>query len=152
MLLTAISIGGIGPADQLEVVASSAKDGQTFIAKDQWINLPVGYNLIDHLNTDLILTHPDVVFYDFYEAWTTPNEGDKAAYLTNRTGILTQSAPNIGPMVCPPSPFFSFLYHGVFSTLTVIYRFGKRSPPRMERSVSSSGLLASRATRASRPP
>ncbi|KAK3316753.1 hypothetical protein B0H66DRAFT_305009 [Apodospora peruviana] len=89
---------GIGPADQLEVVAGSA-DGPTFIAKDQWINLPVGSNLIDHLNTDLIITHPDVVFYDFYEAWTTPIDGDKNAYLTNRTGILTQSAPNIGPMM-----------------------------------------------------
>ncbi|KAK3995717.1 hypothetical protein QBC44DRAFT_12461 [Cladorrhinum sp. PSN332] len=90
---------GIGPEDQLQVVAGSAKDGETFIAKNQWINLPVGYNLIDHLNTDLILTHPDVVFYDFYEAWVTPNDGDKVAYLSNRTGILTQSAPNIGPMV-----------------------------------------------------
>lgn len=90
---------GIGPKDQLEVVAGSATDGKTFIAKEQWINLPVGSNLIDHLNTDLILTHPDVVFYDFYEAWTAPNTGDKDAYLGGRTGILTQSAPNIGPMV-----------------------------------------------------
>ncbi|KAK3682195.1 hypothetical protein B0T22DRAFT_278809 [Podospora appendiculata] len=88
---------GIGPADQLEVIASS-KDGPTFIAKEEWINLPVGYNLMDHLNTDLIITHPDVVFYDFYESWLTPIEGDKSAYLTNRTGILTQAAPNIGPM------------------------------------------------------
>lgn len=90
--------GGIGPRDQLEIVAGS-KDGETFISRDQWIDLPVGSNLIDHLNTDLILTHPDVVFYDFYEAWTAPNEGDKERYLNNRTGILTQAAPNIGPMV-----------------------------------------------------
>jgi cellobiose dehydrogenase (acceptor) len=89
---------GIGPADQLEVVAGS-KDKATFIAKDQWINLPVGYNLIDHLNTDLIVDHPDVVFYDFYEAWTSPNIGDRDAYLKNRTGILTMAAPNIGPMI-----------------------------------------------------
>ncbi|KAK0701518.1 hypothetical protein B0T21DRAFT_300280 [Apiosordaria backusii] len=89
---------GIGPRDQLEIVAGS-KDGETFISRDQWIDLPVGSNLIDHLNTDLILTHPDVVFYDFYEAWTTPNDGDKERYLNNRTGILTQAAPNIGPMV-----------------------------------------------------
>lgn len=90
--------GGIGPTDQLEVIQESA-DGPTFIAKDQWINLPVGYNLMDHLNTDLIVTHPDVVFYDFYEAWNTPNQGDKAAYLQNRSGILAQAAPNIGPLV-----------------------------------------------------
>ncbi|KAL1840629.1 hypothetical protein VTJ49DRAFT_280 [Mycothermus thermophilus] len=89
---------GIGPEDQLEVVASS-KDGETFIDKKDWINLPVGYNLIDHLNTDLILTHPDVVFYDFYEAWTTPIETDKQMYLESRSGILAQAAPNIGPMM-----------------------------------------------------
>jgi cellobiose dehydrogenase (acceptor) len=93
------SLGGIGPEDQLEVVAGS-KDGETFIAKSDWIKLPVGYNLIDHLNTDLIVTHPDVVFYDFYEAWTTPNTGDKEQYLEKRSGILAQAAPNIGPMVC----------------------------------------------------
>jgi cellobiose dehydrogenase (acceptor) len=89
---------GIGPEDQLEVVASS-KDGETFTAQDEWINLPVGSNLIDHLNTDLILTHPDVVFYDFYEAWDTPNTDDQSAYLDNRSGILAQAAPNIGPMM-----------------------------------------------------
>lgn len=54
---------------------------------------------MDHLNTDLIITHPDVVFYDFYEAWNTPIEGDKSAYLENRSGILAQAAPNIGPLV-----------------------------------------------------
>ncbi|KAL2258798.1 hypothetical protein VTK26DRAFT_7745 [Humicola hyalothermophila] len=89
---------GIGPEDQLEVVAGS-RDGETFIDKSEWINLPVGSNLIDHLNTDLILTHPDVVFYDFYEAWDEPIEGDRKAYLESRSGILAQAAPNIGPMM-----------------------------------------------------
>lgn len=90
--------GGIGPQDQLEIVASS-KDGETFIDRSEWINLPVGYNLIDHLNTDLIIEHPDVVFYDFYEAWYEPPEDDRTAYLDRRSGILAQAAPNIGPMV-----------------------------------------------------
>ena len=98
MLTGVVSKGGIGPEDQLNIVAGSA-DGETLISKDQWINLPVGYNLIDHLDTDLIITHPDVVFYDFYEAWLTPNANDESAYLKNRSGILSQSAPNIGPMV-----------------------------------------------------
>ncbi|KAK4126752.1 hypothetical protein N657DRAFT_610772 [Parathielavia appendiculata] len=89
---------GIGPEDQLEVVASS-KDGATFTPKAEWIKLPVGYNLIDHLNTDLIITHPNVVFYDFYEAWNTPNPSDKDLYLKKRSGILAQAAPNIGPMM-----------------------------------------------------
>ncbi|AEO64604.1 06cbdded-7847-4769-a7b4-f9d23bb02f56 [Thermothielavioides terrestris] len=89
---------GIGPSDQLEVIASS-KDGATFSPKSDWINLPVGYNLMDHLNTDLIITHPDVVFYDFYQAWDSPIPADENSYLKNRTGILAQAAPNIGPMM-----------------------------------------------------
>ncbi|KAI0143967.1 hypothetical protein F4776DRAFT_447625 [Hypoxylon sp. NC0597] len=89
---------GIGPADQLEIVASSPSDGKSFIEKESWINLPVGYNLMDHVNTDTYFTHPDVVFYDFYEAWTNPIPSDKQKYLANRTGILAQSAPNIGPV------------------------------------------------------
>lgn len=90
---------GIGPTDQLEVVKASEKDGKGMIASSDWINLPVGYNLVDHVNTDTIITHPDVVFYDFYQAWDDPIPSDESAYLTNRTGILAQAAPNIGPMV-----------------------------------------------------
>jgi len=88
---------GIGPADQLAIVKSST-DGPTMISNSSWINLPVGSNLMDHLNTDTVIEHPDVVFYDFYEAWTDPNTTDKNLYLNNRYGILAQAAPNIGPM------------------------------------------------------
>jgi cellobiose dehydrogenase (acceptor) len=42
-------LGGIGPTDQLELVKRSAIDGATMISSDQWINLPVGYNLNDHV-------------------------------------------------------------------------------------------------------
>ena len=40
---------GIGPADQLQVVNGST-DGPTMISSNEWINLPVGYNLEDHTN------------------------------------------------------------------------------------------------------
>lgn len=90
---------GIGPADQLEVVKASQKDGPTFISNSSWIDLPVGYNLDDHLNTDTVITHPDVNFYDFYAAWTDPIVADKDSYLSKRTGILAQAAPNIGPII-----------------------------------------------------
>ncbi|KAM0493580.1 hypothetical protein ACHAP8_009218 [Fusarium lateritium] len=90
---------GIGPEDQLEIVANSARDGSTMIKKDQWINLPVGYNLEDHTNTDTVIKHPDVVFYDFYEAWTNPPQADEDKYLGARSGILAQAAPNIGPVI-----------------------------------------------------
>lgn len=89
---------GIGPTAQLNIVKNSAQDGPTFIDQSQWINLPVGENLNDHVNTDLVVRHPNVSFYDFYQAWTDPIESDKDAYLKGRTGILAQSAPNIGPM------------------------------------------------------
>jgi cellobiose dehydrogenase (acceptor) len=42
-------VGGIGPADQLRIVNNSRIDGPTMISSDQWINLPVGYNLNDHV-------------------------------------------------------------------------------------------------------
>lgn len=46
-----------------------------------------------------IIQHPNVTFYDFYAAYTDPITGDKSAYLDSRDGILTQSAPNIGPIM-----------------------------------------------------
>lgn len=88
---------GIGPADQLAVVAKSV-DGPTMIGNQSWINLPVGYNLEDHTNTDTVIEHPNVTFYDFYEAFDTPIAADKDKYLSQRSGILAQAAPNIGPM------------------------------------------------------
>ncbi|KAH8731998.1 hypothetical protein GQ44DRAFT_642000 [Phaeosphaeriaceae sp. PMI808] len=89
---------GIGPKDQLTTVKNSAQDGPSFIKDSDWINLPVGQNLNDHVNTDLVVKHPNISFYDFYQAWETPIEADKQAYLTKRSGILAQSAPNIGPL------------------------------------------------------
>ncbi|KAF2744904.1 hypothetical protein M011DRAFT_428071 [Sporormia fimetaria CBS 119925] len=89
---------GIGPKDQLNIVKGSARDGATFIKESEWINLPVGQNLNDHVNTDLVVRHPNVSFYDFYEAWNDPIPADKEKYLNMRAGILAQSAPNIGPV------------------------------------------------------
>ncbi|KAH8881997.1 cellobiose dehydrogenase [Thozetella sp. PMI_491] len=86
---------GIGPKDQLDIV-KGADTGM--IASDQWITLPVGYNLYDHVGTDVEITHPNVVNYDFYAAYNNPVASDKQAYLNGRTGILAQSAPNFGPM------------------------------------------------------
>jgi cellobiose dehydrogenase (acceptor) len=89
---------GIGPEAQLNVVKNSAQDGPSFINSTQWINLPVGQNLNDHVNTDLVVRHPNVSFYDFYAAWTDPIKSDEELYLSKRSGILAQSAPNIGPL------------------------------------------------------
>ncbi|KAI1129260.1 cellobiose dehydrogenase [Nemania abortiva] len=88
---------GIGPTDQLNIVRNST-DGPTMIPTDSWINLPVGYNLDDHVGTDIEVAHPSVVFYDFYGAWNKPILNDTQAYIANRTGILAQAAPNLGPI------------------------------------------------------
>lgn len=84
---------GIGPSDQLTIVQKAEPDDM--IAKDQWIDLPVGYNLDDHVNTDIVITHPNVSFYDFYAAYNDPIEADAKSYLADRSGILAQSAPNL---------------------------------------------------------
>lgn len=84
---------GIGPRDQLDIVSEA--EGSAMISSDQWINLPVGYNLDDHTNTDIVITHPNVSSYDFYAAYDKPIVSDMDRYLDNRTGILAQSAPNL---------------------------------------------------------
>jgi len=89
---------GIGPKDMLDIVKSSSADGASMIASSQWILSPVGYNVLDHTNTDLVVSHPSIKAYDFYAAYDTPIEADKNAYLDNRAGILATSAPGI-PLV-----------------------------------------------------
>ncbi|KAI9868585.1 MAG: hypothetical protein M1813_004435 [Trichoglossum hirsutum] len=81
----------------LDIVKSSA-DGPMMIDPSQWIDLPVGKNLNDHCRTEISFTHPNVTTYDFDAAYKTPIPADASAYLDRRSGILAQSAPNIGPM------------------------------------------------------
>lgn len=47
---------GIGPVDQLEIVGNSTVDGSSMIARNHWINLPVGYNLEDHTNVSHLVS------------------------------------------------------------------------------------------------
>ncbi|KAF2021311.1 hypothetical protein BU24DRAFT_19012 [Aaosphaeria arxii CBS 175.79] len=89
---------GIGPKAQLNIVKNSIQDGSTLINETQWIDLPVGLNLNDHVNTDTVVRHPNVSFYDFYKAWDGEYPSDSKQYLADRSGILAQSAPNIGPV------------------------------------------------------
>ncbi|KAL4807494.1 hypothetical protein BDV18DRAFT_135433 [Aspergillus unguis] len=89
---------GIGPEDQLSVVNGSKTDGDTMISENQWINLPVGENLMDHPNTEIVIQHPAIDFYDYYGAYKNPIAEDKNSYLTNRTGPLAQAAPNVNPV------------------------------------------------------
>lgn len=84
---------GIGPQDQLEIVKKAETD--KMVDEADWIHLPVGENLDDHANTEIVITHPNVEFYDFYEAYDNPIPSDSEKYLDARSGILAQSAPNL---------------------------------------------------------
>jgi cellobiose dehydrogenase (acceptor) len=89
---------GVGPQDQLEIVAASALDGDTMIDESEWIISPVGYNVIDHTNTDVVLSHPDITHYDFDTAYTSPPEADKELYLDSKSGVFSTASPGI-PLV-----------------------------------------------------
>ena len=89
---------GIGPQDQLEMVRNSALDGPTMISSAHWIRSPVGRNLVDHTNTDLVVSHPNIRAYDFYAAFNDPIPADRDTYLESRSGVLAIAAPGI-PLV-----------------------------------------------------
>ncbi|KAK8184668.1 cellobiose dehydrogenase [Phyllosticta citribraziliensis] len=89
---------GIGPEAQLQVVNGSETDGATMISQDQWIDLPVGQNLNDHVNTNLVFSHKNVTQYNWNGCWDTPVAADKSSYLNGRTGMMAQASPNIGPI------------------------------------------------------
>lgn len=90
---------GIGPQDSLEIVKASATDGNTMIAEDDWIILPIGYNVMDHANTDMVASHSNITAYDFYGAYDGPIEADKEAYLDSRSGIFATAAPGPNTML-----------------------------------------------------
>ena len=57
------------------------------------------HKLTPILQTDIVISHPDVVFYNFPGLWDNASTSDVAAYLDNRTGMLTQSSSNLNPML-----------------------------------------------------
>ncbi|KAF8423424.1 cellobiose dehydrogenase, partial [Tirmania nivea] len=88
-----LSAGVFGTAKILFRSELASSDGPKMIDSSDWINLPVGYNLMDHTNTDVVISHPSIVPYDFYAAWDTPIEADKTQYLNSRAGRLAGAAP-----------------------------------------------------------
>ncbi len=89
---------GIGPPDQLAIVANSTIDGPTFLPESDWILLPVGYNIMDHTDTDMVIKYPGMNTYDWYGAYTDPIPSDEAAYINSRSGIFTDAAPAVNTM------------------------------------------------------
>jgi cellobiose dehydrogenase (acceptor) len=82
---------GIGPSDQLNIVKQA--EGSKLIDSSQWINLPVGQNLQDHTQTDIVWTQPSISSYDYTGAYNNPIAADSNNYLTKRAGPLAQAAP-----------------------------------------------------------
>ena len=50
----------------------------------------------------MVISHPNVVKYDFHTAYNNPIAEDRDDYLEHRSGVLAQSAPNLNPMVWEP--------------------------------------------------
>jgi len=89
----------IGPEDSLTVVANSATDGKKFLPTKDWIKLPVGFNAMDHINTDVVVSHPKVIPYDFYKAWNYSYPADSQLYIDKRAGVLATAAPGPNTMI-----------------------------------------------------
>jgi len=85
---------GIGPTDVLTTISTNSTDSKSMIAQSQWINVPVGYNLHNQDNTDLVGSYPNITHYDFYGAYDDPIPADAQKYLNQRAGQLAESAPN----------------------------------------------------------
>ena len=99
---------GIGPADQLSIVQQA--EGSAMISSSQWINLPVGENLEDHAQTDIVWTHPSIQSYDLSAPTTIPYPRTRPPIST--TGRVRSRKPL-------PSSRFS---HGTRSSgLTVLH-------------------------------
>lgn len=110
---------GIGPEEQLQVVADSESDGPAFIDKSQWLRLPVGESLKDHQVTDFQISHPSVKNYDWSnEIWTNPVQSDVQQYLENRSGMLAGPPNNHGPS--KQLPLFPLRFHPSHTRNTTI--------------------------------
>ncbi|KAF8657601.1 hypothetical protein AX16_002182 [Volvariella volvacea WC 439] len=87
---------GIGPTDMINVVKNDPFAGPLLPPQNQWINLPVGYNVSDNPSINLVFTHPSVDSYDNWSPiWTNPRSADAQQYLRNRTGVFAASSPRI---------------------------------------------------------
>ncbi|KAK0444192.1 cellobiose dehydrogenase [Desarmillaria tabescens] len=78
---------GIGPGDMIGVVQNAGQD---------WIELPVGYNVSDNPSINLVFTHPSVDAYDNWATvWSDPRVADADQYLASRAGVLAQASPRV---------------------------------------------------------
>jgi len=87
---------GIGPSDMITTLQASPTFGTHMPPQAQWINLPVGYNVLDNPSINLVFTHPTVDSYDNWAPiWDSPRPADAAMYVANNTGVFAGASPRM---------------------------------------------------------
>ncbi|KAI4721215.1 FAD/NAD(P)-binding domain-containing protein [Aureobasidium sp. EXF-10727] len=80
---------GIGPSDQLQIVASSATTNVTLPPTSDWINLPVGKGIKDHVIVTLNFNTTQPVDFLDTDYFISPSSSITDLY-SHANGILTQ--------------------------------------------------------------
>ncbi|KAJ3512943.1 hypothetical protein NLJ89_g3233 [Agrocybe chaxingu] len=87
---------GIGPTDMIDIVKSDAFAGPLLPPREQWIDLPVGYNVSDNPSITLVFTHPSVDAYDNWRPiWDNPRPADAAQYVRDQSGVFSQPSSRL---------------------------------------------------------
>lgn len=85
---------GIGPTAQIQTVQSGSVS-VTLPDESEWIDLPVGQNLMDHPIFTVAMTTKDALNVLSSEAFTSPNETWIDAFNDQSTGLLAQAGQRI---------------------------------------------------------
>ncbi|CCO28171.1 Cellobiose dehydrogenase Short=CDH [Rhizoctonia solani AG-1 IB] len=87
---------GIGPSDQIALIAANSSSAQYLPPSSQYINLPVGMNVKDKPAVNLVFTHPSVDWYDnFAPIWSNPRVSDANQYVQDRSGVFAGSSSRL---------------------------------------------------------
>lgn len=85
---------GIGPSDMISIVAADATASKYLPPSSQYINLPVGLNVMDNPGVNMVFTHPTVDDYDNWAPiWASPRTADANQYVANQSGMFAASSP-----------------------------------------------------------
>ncbi|THG94036.1 hypothetical protein EW026_g7350 [Hermanssonia centrifuga] len=87
---------GIGPQDMISLVQANTAAASNLPPSNQFINLPVGMNVMDNPSINLVFTHPSIDAYDNWaDVWTDPRPADAAQYLENQSGVFAGASPKL---------------------------------------------------------
>ena len=87
---------GIGPSDQIALVQQNAVAKSFLPPTDQFINLPVGFNVQDNPSINIMFTHPSIDAYDNWAPiYDSPRSSDAQKYLQSQTGVFAAMSPRV---------------------------------------------------------